>query len=891
MLRYSPTPLLFVASLWLCDVSFGGDAWALRPLRRPEVPNTGEAATRNPIDAFLLEELRRKNLAYSPSAGPRLLVRRLFFDLTGLPPTPAEVDAFMADPSDREFRALVDRLLDSPHYGERWGRHWLDIVRFGESDGFERNRPRDNFWHFRDWVIRAFNEDMPFDRFARLQIAGDILENGSHEGLSATGFLVAGVHNTVVGSSPMMRKLAREDELEEIVGALGQTFLGLTVNCARCHDHKFDPITQVEYYRMTAAIDGVYHGDRDYRENVDSAKVAALDATIEKLSAEISALDERGRERALAARKSGKVKPPEPPDTFATWEFDRDLKDSVGNLHGRSVGGARIENGALVLDGEDDHVITAAVGKELGEKTLEAWVVIDGLAQRGGGVIGLQTPGGGVFDSIVFGEKQDRQWMAGSNGFVRWKSFSGPAESEAEKRPVHVAIVYRDDGTIQGFREGEPYGDPYRTGLQGFAPGKSEVVFGLRHSPAGRGRMLKGRILRANLYDRALDPGAIAVSAGRATDWVSEAEILAQLEPADSERRKELAAELAGVRSERSALDRRRAGKIYSVTPRNPGKRHFLRRGDVNDIGDVVVPGAVAALTSLSSDLGLKHDSPDAQRRRKLAEWVTSKDNPLFPRVAVNRIWHYHFGTGIVSTPSDFGANGDRPSHPELLDWLASEFVASGYRVKTLHRLILTSKAFRQSSSFSGKAHSVDADNRLLWRMVPRRIEAEALRDAMLTVSGTFNEKRGGPGFRDVRLRNYNGTMYYTPFDSENPDLSRRTVYRFSPRGQRSSLLDTFDCPDPSGAAPRRSVTTTPLQALSLLNNAFVIRMAKHFAARVRTEAGEKPEAQVREAFRLAFSRLPDAEDADSASDLVRDHGLEALCRALFNASEFVIVE
>ena len=890
--RTTKTALFWVVGFALVASAHADEQWALKPLSSVAPPSTKGDAGTNPIDAFLLAKLEEQNLAFSAPADPRTLIRRLYFDLTGLPPSSEEVEAFVADPSETAYLALIDKLLASSSYGERWGRHWLDIARYGESDGFERNMPRNNLWHFRDWVIRAFNEDMPFDRFARLQIAGDIIENGSHEGLAATGFLVSGVHNTVVGSSPMMKKLAREDELEEIVGALGQTFLGLTVNCARCHDHKFDPISQVEYYGLTAAIGGVYHGERDYRQAVDAKQIAELDKEIKALSVELASIDTRGREKALAARKSGEVRAPEPPKAFATWEFDGDLKDSVGNLHGVGHGGARIENGALVVNGAEAHVITARIPKEIREKTLEAWVVIDGLGQKGGGAITIQTPGGQTFDSIVFAEQENRRWMAGSNGFVRTQSFGGTEEQEADKRPVHVAIVYRADGTIQGFRDGQPYGKPYQKGgLHTYGKDGAEIVFGMRHSPTGNNRMLKGRVLRANFYDRALDPGAVAASAGQVTNWVPEAEIVAQLTKEEAERRQKIATSIADLENKRSSLDRRRAGKIYSVRARNPGKRHLLRRGVWNDVGDAVTPGVVAALTSVSSDLGLDHGSSDADRRRKLAEWVTSKDNPLFPRVAVNRIWHYHFGTGIVSTPSDFGANGGKPTHPELLDWLARKFIESGYRVKKLHRMILTSKAFRQSSRYAAKGFAADADNRLLWRMTPRRIEAEALRDAMLAVAGKLNPKRGGPGYVDVKMNNLNGTMYYTPFDFDKPELNRRTVYRFSPRGQRSALLDSFDCPDPSGAAPRRSVTTTPLQALSLLNNAFVIRLSKHFAARVRESAGDEVDTQVKEAYRLAFAKAPHADDVAPAAELVREHGLESLCRALFNANEFVIVE
>lgn len=275
----------------------------------------------------------------------------------------------------------------------------------------------------------------------------------------------------------------------------------------------------------------------------------------------------------------------------------------------------------------------------------------------------------------------------------------------------------------------------------------------------------------------------------------------------------------------------------------------------------------------------------------KLADWLTDAGNPLFTRVIVNRLWHHHFGVGIVETPNDLGFNGGRPSHPRLLDWLAGQLIDSGYRLKSIHRLMVMSSTYRQASRFDAEAHRLDAGNRLLWRKSPRRLEAEALRDALLTVSAKLNPQRGGPGFVDVKIVENNGTTYYKPFDHEDEQLNRRTVYQFWPRGGRSTLLDTFDCPDPSSTAPRRTVTTTPLQALSLLNNAFVLRMADHFARRVGDDVGKSVEHQVDRAYAIAYHRKPEAEERALAVRLVSAHGLSALARALFNSNEFVVIE
>jgi hypothetical protein len=305
--------------------------------------------------------------------------------------------------------------------------------------------------------------------------------------------------------------------------------------------------------------------------------------------------------------------------------------------------------------------------------------------------------------------------------------------------------------------------------------------------------------------------------------------------------------------------------------------------------GAVVSPGGVAA-TGSKADFGLVPYAGDAARRKKLAEWVTSPENPLFARVIVNRVWHYHFGTGIVETPNDFGFNGGRPSHPELLDWLASEFAARKYSLKALHKLIVTSATYKQASAPRKDALAKDADNRLLWRFKPHRLEGEAVRDAMLSVSGLLNSAVGGKGFSDYKVRDFNGTAYFEPFDPVGPEFHRRSVYRFTPRGANQGLLDTFDCPDPAAAAPRRAITTTPLQALALWNNGFALRASEAFANRVTKEA-DGAEAQVRRAWQLAYQREPTAEELKLALGLVKDHGFKALCRVLFNSNEFVTVE
>ena len=864
----------------------GSEWWSLQPLK---VQEPGSSS----VDAYILSKLKEQNLRPSPKVSPRVQIRRLYFDLIGIPPTPTQVSAFEKNPTDAAYRAIVDDLLGSVHYGERWGRHWLDVARFGESDGFERNTPRNNLWPFRDWVIKALNTDMPYDEFVRMQIAGDLIKPGS-AGKSAVAFLAAGLHNTVVGGSEFMKKTARQDELEEIAGAVGQTFVGLTINCARCHDHKYDPISQKEYYQLTSALAGVYHGEQRVKDTVDAGKLAQIEKTLKDSDAAIAKIEEIARTKVLAARKSvPNTLRPSPPKPYASWEFEGNLLDSTGKLHGQSVGAAHVENGSLVLNGRDAYVKTVPLDKDISEKTLEAWVVLQNLNQRGGALMSLQTLNGNGFDAIVFGERTSRAWMAGSDGFRRSQVVGGPVESEADKKPVHVAIVYGMDGTITRYRNGVPYDRAYKTGFVKYGKGSSHVIFGLRHgTSAGVGRMLAGRILRAQLYDRALSPAAVASSAGVESDFVSEAELVAVLDAGKSRERLKLVARAGTLRDEVNRLKSSGNRTIYTVAARgNPGVTRILNRGHALQPREAVKPGAVAAVSGPVANFGLSENASDADRRKKLAEWITHPENPLFTRVIVNRLWHHHFGTGLVATPNDLGFNGGQPSHPDLLDWLAGELKRNGYRLKHMHRLMVTSSAYRQSSAPNARGMASDAGNRFLWRKSPVRLDAESLRDAMLLVSGKLNRQMGGPGFRDVNIRPLDGTTYYTPFDKEDSALNRRTVYRFSPRGRRSAILDAFDCPDPSTAAPRRSVTTTPIQALALLNNAFVLRMAEGFAARLAKDGGQDITGQVSLAYALAYGRKPDTEENKLGVSLVSGHGMAALCRVLFNSNEFVVIE
>ncbi len=862
--------------------------WSLRPLGPANVPDVDDASwVRRPLDAFVLRALEDQGLEVSGEADRVTLIRRAALDLTGLPPTPKEIDAFVGDSSSRAYEGLLERLLASPHYGERWGRHWLDLARFGESHGYERDQIRDNAWPYRDYVISSFNQDKPYPQFVREQLAGDVLEPVTRESIAGTGFLVAAPWDDVGHSqqSATMRARVRADEMEDVVGTVAQTFLGLTVNCARCHDHKFDPILQKDYYRLKAALDGVWHGDRALFAATEAEqhrrRLEPLQRRIRELMSEVAALHESARGRIL--KRQGHPLPTQVPTPLSRWAFDADAYDPLGGLHGIGNSDAVIEDGSLRFEEDKSRILTLPLQQNMEEKTLEAWVRVGDLEKNGSFVtVRRERPKpAGVFDGIRY-DGEARIWKNESEYKNRTVIAERGREAEGVSEPLHLAIVYGPQDRISIYRQGKLYAShgPKREGpeskLQTFWAGRDRVRFG---------RLDGGRVDEARLYGRALSAEEIQRSFRAGIHNVTRSEVLEEL-GAEERRQSDLLLE---------ELDRQQADwervspipQVYAANSRQPGPTFIQNRGDPAKPGERVLPGGLSALQTLSPEFGLGENTPEAQRRLRLAEWILAPENPLTARVLVNRVWQYHFGRGIVATPNDFGFNGERPSHPELLDWLARWFMEHGWSLKTLHKEIMLSSSYRQSSHFREAPAGRDPENRLLWRFSPRRLEAEVIRDALLATSGELNRERGGPGFRPFEVRVFN-THFYDLKDSDEVVMKRRSIYRIVVRSGGDPLLEAFDCPDSAFKAPRRGITTTPLQSLVLMNNSFVMRQANRLAQRIEREADAILPAQVERAYRLTLGRAPRSSEATSAITHVRKHGLESLCWALFNSSEFL---
>ena len=677
--------------------------WAFQPVRA-EAPPRGPA---HPVDAFIEAELQRHGLRPASRASRRSLIRRACYDLTGLPPSPEEVEAFDKDSRPDAWERLIERLLASPHYGEKWGRHWLDLVRFAESNSYERDGTKPNAWRYRDYVIRSLNADLPYDRFIREQLAGDELPRQNDDPLIATGFYRLGVWD----DEPVDREVARYDALDDIVTTTGQVFLGLTVDCARCHNHKIDPIGQRDYYRLLSFFNNI----APYKNGgpSDEAELFA-DASERQTHQERVAALERQRSEAAARVK----------------EFESRIEMELAREAASRGGAAKAEAGSYTDD---------AARRALGEEA-----------------------------------------------FLRYaESRTNLAALQARSIPVERALV------------------------------------------------------------------------------VTEAE-------------------------------------------GGPPETHVLLRGNPNLKGDRVEPGFIEVLGSPEPSLPkLESKSPTCGRRSVLANWIASPGNPLTARVMVNRIWQHHFGRGIVGSPNNFGLGGEKPTHPALLDWLASEFIHRGWSLKSMHRLLMTSEAYQRSSRGDPEQARVDPSGGLLGRFPMRRLTAEEIRDTLLVVTGTLNPKMFGPGvYVEIPQEVLAGQSIPGNGWGKSPpeEQARRSLYIFSKRSLIPPILENFDVAETDRSSPARFTTVQPTQALGLLNSEFLQQEAGLLAERLRRECPKgTADLRVARALSLATARTPSRHEVERGVGLITslqsregvsaDEALRYFCLVVLNLNELIYVD
>jgi hypothetical protein len=850
--------------------------WSVQPIK--VVSALAESLGLKPgqlsIDAFITAKLREKGLAMSPEAEKRTLIRRLAFDLHGLPPSPERVEQFVKDADPRAYERLVDEFLASPHYGERWARHWLDIAHYADTHGFERDQLRPNAWRYRDYVIEALNADKPYDQFLREQIAGDVLAPGEAQTVVATGFLAAGPWDfvgQVETKSDMLRRAARAGDLDDMVTQVITSTMGITINCARCHDHKLDPITQQEYYSLWSVFAGVKRGERDV-STTDSKRIAAekarLTNTLTQKRAEIAKLAGEGSELAkLIPEQSGidlrngtttKDKLTYHRDIQTNrlqkvenvpgvkWVFVPDGKDNVTVDFKSDVKGVPATNG---------HFWDTIANRPLSSQRHTTLGGTD-FAAKGHTMLAMHANSGVTFDLAALREKSALQAMR-LTGLV---GFGASKEAAASRADFTVFVDAELKFQKLKFRKDET------AVLDVEVPATSKTLT-LIATDGGDG-------ISSDLLF--IGDAKLAPEAGDQRLTEAEATTL-----------KQLRAYAQKLETELKALPE--PSKVYAIVSEDkPPVIKVQRRGNPEDEAQEVTPAVFSWAKHSATAFG-DNTMPEAQRRLALANWITHPDNPLTARVIVNRLWHHHFGQGLVTTPSDFGLGGDKPSHPELLDYLARELITHGWSLKYMHKLIVMSRTFRQRSFGYDRSVVSDESNRLLWRQNPRRLDAESLHDAVLAVSGKMNPLRGGPGFKD-----FNYTEAYAPIydyiTPDSPDLWRRSIYRFVVRTTPHHFMTTLDCPDPANLTPTRLQTTTALQALTLSNNDFMLRQARYLATRIENEAPDNA-ARIPCAFALCFQRPPTAAELQAAQNLVTKQSLFALCRMLMNANEFVYLD
>lgn len=877
--------------------------WAFQPLQRHDPPRVENGAwCETPINRFVLARLEAAGLAPTAPADKRRLIRRTYFNLIGMPPEPEEVQAFLNDNSPEAYEALIDRLLASPHYGERWGRYWLDLARFAESHGFEHDYDRPTAYHYRDFVIQAFNDDLPYHTFVKWQLAGDELAPDNHLAMMATGFLAAGVHSTQITANQAEKE--RYDELDDMLSTTGTAMLGLTIGCARCHDHKFDPIPQRDYYRLLSTFTTTVRSELELDTDPEGYRQAKAEF-------------HRQHEPYVQAVKEFEAN--ELPGRLAAWERDTwpALRDEphwirLDPAEATSQGGAEFvaqPDGSLLAVGNNADFDTYTFTVQTNLSGITA-VRLEALADESMKANGPGRAGNGNFALTDF--RLTAAPADNPDAAVEVPLQEPRATFEQQGLPIAAAI---DDDAKSGWAVDPEFGKDHAAAFNLSEPvggeGEIRLTFTLEfrgNKQHNLGRVRLSAAIETPPGDLAAEaiPEQVFLALGIPANQRSEAQqssLLhwyrhrdAEWQRLDNERKQH----------EKTAPQRSLVKALVSSEGTEPVRLHtqgpdfyettyFLTRGDPNRKEGPARQGFLQVLTNSPHgertwQLTPPPEATTSLRRTALANWLTDVDEgagALLARVMVNRLWQGHFGRGIVATPNDFGSQGAPPTHPELLDWLATELVAGGWRLKRMHKLILLSAVYQQDSAFSETKSAIDPDNGLLWRYPVRRLEAEAIRDSLLAVSGLLDRTMFGPGTLDESNR-------------------RRSIYFTIKRSELIPFMQLFDAPDALQGIATRPTTTIAPQALLLMNSPVVREYAHSLARRAAEGASGDIGAMIDRAWWLALNRSPTSEEAVYAYGFLaqqtasyeadgRDDAEQLaaadLCQTLLSLNEFIYVD
>lgn len=854
------------------------DWWSFKPLAKQD----------GNIDGFIRAKLTEHGLKPATQADVRTLIRRLYFDLTGLPPSPAEVERYAALPYER----LVDDLLASPRYGERWARHWLDLVHYGETHGYDKDKPRMNAWPYRDYVIRALNSDKPYARFIEEQIAGDVLHPGTTDGITALGFISAGpwdyIGHAEVPESKLDGKIARHLDRDDMVQNTMGAFCSLTVGCAQCHYHKFDPISQEDYYSLQAVFAAIDRTDVNYYPDDASMKrFVGLEQQRQKIAASIKALEEPLKLKAGEAY------------TALSKRIDGAADKASGtNPNVKPDFGY---HSAIAMEQNTVKWVQVDLGKSVEIQRIVLKPCYDDFGGIGGGFgfpvrFKVEASDDPTFKTGVtlIWRKHDATFMNDFKNPGLMPFETGTAEDDGAKgryvRVTAVKLAERKNDYIFALSEMEVFADKNGPNLAAGRP--VTALDSIEAAP---------RWQKENLTD-GIAPEARTQEDKQRLIKERDALMLAQADAATRKQLNDMRKQRGDIDAEITKLPK--PGKVYAGaihtgtgafkgTGNEGGKPRViqvLKRGDIKQPAKEVGPQSIVALSEAFHDEYQLAGEGESARRAALARWITDKNNVLTWRSIVNRVWQHHFGRGLVDTANDFGRMGGRPSHPELLDWLAVTFRDDlGGSLKRLHKLIVMSETYRQSSD---KAEPKDANNVFLSHQNRRKLDAESIRDSILAVSGKLDLTMGGPSFQDfvIEKPQHSPHYEYQLHDPEDPKSWRRSVYRFIVRSQQQPFMTTLDCADPSMRVEKRNESLSPLQALAMMNNGLVVAMAKHFAERVTREV-QGLEAQTRHAFVQALSRSPKADEITPLIEYAQREGLENTCRVILNLNEFSFVD